>query len=221
MTTQSWATGMVINTRFISQEILINCKCSFDWAVVHDFSLDFLYIGRDWVDWRGNPFILTVWFTVSWCACFFARWSWFAVSAWLILSSSVVITWGESVGLAPIASIIKPSSNYTSSVEVIPGSRRISSITSISTSQSATSKKVFRGNSNLEGLVASNTNSVAHCLDSSKSPAWTASALVSNFFDWFTFRPVSGWKELIWNVHARSDILFGELEVTWGFQSSH
>lgn len=135
MSSQSWSGFMLINTWFICQEILINGKCGFNWTVSHDFSLNFFNIWWNWIDWWGDPFILSISLSID--AVFFAWWGWFAGTTWFIFSGGVMIAWGESIRLAPILIVVKPSSDDTGSLPVSPSSWRISSIASIAASDTA------------------------------------------------------------------------------------
>ena len=219
MSSQRASTNMMIDTWFIGKEIAVNAESSFNWTVSHDFGLNLFNVWWNTINAIGIPFVLFIASSVN--TWFLAFWSWLTGTAWLISSGGVVITWGEIVRLAVFGVVVKPSSNKTWSLEVIPGTWWVSTVASVSAWNSAACQQVFSWDSGLKGLVAGNTDSVTHGFGSTEGPAWSTGWLISNFLDWFTFWPLGSWEEFGWDVLQWFNFLDWELVFQWGLEGSH
>lgn len=136
---------------------------------------------------------MKIFFVFCWitsCAWFLTFWSWFYSSTWLEFSSCMMIARSKTVRLAPIWSVVKPTSWKTTIFNVSPSSVRPSSTTSHTATYSTTTDQIFSWDSCLLFLSTCNADSVTKCFNSTKSPAWSASALISDFLDWFAVWPL-------------------------------
>ena len=150
MTSQSWASSVAVNSTLVGQEIVVDGEGSFNGSVSHDFSLDFSNLRWNTVDWRSVEFIFRESFGISTDAVSVAFRSRLTGSARSVFpSTDVVITWGKVVRRAPSGSFVKPSSNNTGIFPIVEGTWGISSVTSVTTAQSAAGKNVFSWDSGL------------------------------------------------------------------------
>lgn len=210
MSSQCGSWNVVIYSSFIWKEIIIDGECCLNWSMCHDFGLNFFYLWWNWINWWGSPFVISIGSIISISAVPFASWGWFWSTTWFVLSGCVMVTWSKWVGHAKIRCIIKPSCNDSSRFKMVPSSRWISTIASITTTYSTTCKKVFCWDSNLKSLIAGNANSVTHSLDSSKCPTWATCALISNLFNWFAVGPMCTRIELCRNLFKLFNVLLWE-----------
>jgi hypothetical protein len=91
----------------------------------------------------------------------------------------------------------------------------------LSAGDTTAGQHVLSRDSHLEGLATGNADTVADALNSAESPAGSASALITNFLDGFTFRPSLSGGELFRNILKGLNILEGESLVLRGLESSH
>jgi len=139
MTSELWTSNVLVNTWFVWNKIFINSEGSFDWSVGKDFILNFNFIVWNWVRIRSSDFIWVIFFSRFSVACFNTWWSWLWGTTWLILTSSVVITWSKWVSSAPFGISKKTSCNKTLILEEFPSSWRVTTITSITARLTTTS----------------------------------------------------------------------------------
>ena len=208
VSSESRAWGVSVDSGFVGEEVVVDGECGFHGTMGHDFCLDFGHLGRHAVDWVSIEFVLSVGFRVSTHAGSSAGGSRFAGPAWPVLSSvDVVVAGGEGIGIAPVVGVVEPSGNHSHAFPVTEGAWGVASVAAATAWPAAAGKDVFGWDSSLQGLSASNANTVGHCLSSSKSPARPTSTLIPNLLNWLTPGPILSGAELLRNVLEWLNIL--------------
>lgn len=140
---ESRASGVVVNSRLVSQEIVVDSEGSLNGTVSHDFGLDLGDLRGDGVDGVSNPSVSGIASGVSADAGGLALGSGLGRTAGTVLSVGVVVALLEGVRHAPVGSVVEPSSDDTGLVPVVEGARGISSVAAITATDSAAGQQVL------------------------------------------------------------------------------
>ena len=167
---------------------------------------------------------MEIFFVVGWISgntLLFTFWSWLDSTTWFVFSSGMMIAWSHAVWFAPACCIVKPSSWNSTVLEMSPSSVWPSSIASHTAADSTAADQILWWNSGLLFLTTGNANSVTHGLNCTKSPAWSASALISHLLNWITIWPLNSRIKIFWNILKWSNLFDWQLQMLWCFKSTH
>lgn len=198
MPSQLTPTNMMIHSTPISQEIRIHRKWCLHWSICHDFCLDRFLVWRDWKNFLCEMMVVGIRRTwIRWLTWFWAFRSWLDTFTRLILPLCVMITWRESIGLAPIGIIVQATCHNTFLFVVAPGTVWRTSIATFSTLKSTAAEKVLSWDSGLNSLAVGNADTITHRLDGGKCPTWSTCTLITNLADGLTRWPCLHGVELL------------------------
>jgi hypothetical protein len=124
-------------------------------------------------------------------------------------------TWSQSVWSASILISIEVTSNQTSVNEVVPSSSWETTVAT-HTARGTAGHQILSGDSSLDSLIGSDTNSVRHSFGGTESPARSAVSLVSDFTQGSTLWPLGSGIETVWSSNVEA-VEFGNVWKTWGF----
>ncbi len=221
MSSQIFSLNMVVNAWFVSQEIVINIKWSFNWAICHNLCLNLSNIL-----WNCKNFfsIMQVFLVFSWVICstrLLTFWSWLYSTTWFIFSSCMMIAWGETISFTPICCVEEPPSWQTAFFIVSPCGMWPTSAASHTTANPAATDQIFSRNSGLLFLSACNTNSITHGFNSTKGPTWTTCTLISDLLYWLTVRPLDSRIKILWNTLNYINLFNWQFELLRSLKCTH
>ena len=107
------ASGVVVHSGLVSQEIVVDSEGSLNGTVSHDFGLDLGHLRGNGVDGVSDPSVSGIASGVSVGAGGLALGSGLRGAAGTILSVSVVVALLEGVRHAPVGGVVHPSSDNT------------------------------------------------------------------------------------------------------------
>lgn len=209
MSSEGSSGGVLVDSRLVGQEILIDGEGSLDGSVGEDLLLD-LFNSSNRVRALSEVLVIVIGGVISSNTTSLAGWGWVLWQIWAGGEGSidVVVAWWESVWLAVSRLVVEVSSDQSVVDPISPGGRRISSVASLSAEESAAGEQVLGGDLGLEGSVGGDAVSVAHGLSSSESPAGSAVRLISNLGDRLAAWPLSSRIKVFWEVGIDGLILF-------------
>lgn len=222
MSSKGSSSGVLVDSRLVGQEVLVDGEGSLDGSVSEDLLLD-LFNSSDRVRALSEVLVVVVGVAVSRNTLSLAGWGWvlWQIWAWGEGSVDVVVAWWEGVWLAVSRLVVEVSGDQSVVDPISPGGRGVSSVASLSAEESAAGEQVLGGDLDLAGLVGGNAESVAHGLSSSESPAGSAVRLVSNFLDGLALWPLGSGVEVLWEVSVDGLFLFlWELDPFWLLEGS-
>ena len=178
MSTKVLSSDMLIDSTLVSHEILVNVKGDFHGSFSHQLSLD-LISSTNGISHPEHMLVLFVRLRVSLLTLLHTLRSRLSLTTRRISSSTVVLTLGEGVSIAPVRCSILSSSRHSIHMEPGPSSCRETSVTTESASLAA-SEKIFSRKTILIRSLRSNTKTISSSFSSSESPARTTNRLITN-----------------------------------------
>lgn len=124
-----------------------------------------------------------------------------------------MIAWLQSVRFTPMSILVKISRAKTMAAIIRPSYWWVTTLATES-AWWATGSQIFRRNSILLLTIGSNAPSIRHGIYCTECPAWSTIGLISHFFNWIAFRPISSGIERIRDVRTDRSLFRRKLRMS-------
>lgn len=204
MATELLAGHVLVNSGLVRNEVLIDSEGGLNRSVGVDLLHDRGLVTSNRV--RGGREVLVTVPISTVLAGVHTGWGGNFITTWGQGARDVVLAGSDLVRIATLTRVVVSTSHNTGALEVVPGSRGVTTIASHTTAERATGEQVLSGENGLVSSVGMNADTIGGGLGSTEGPARATSSLVTNMRNaWALGAPLITRIKAVWELEvARS-----------------